>query len=122
MRLFRVRCLALNYLLFWRRISNGELFRFSIIAKNIIIPHLQEIKNFIAEKNSWAWELTFWERRKKLWHIFEERNLWQIGLWRMKIDKTPSWEIKIKVQIDRIVENIQKIPEKSRLFGKIDES
>ena len=30
----------------------------------------------------------------------------------MNIDKTPSWGIKIKVQIDRIVENIQKIPEK----------
>lgn len=50
MRLFRVRCLALNYLLFWRRMSNGELFRFSIISKNIIIVHFEEIGEFYWSK------------------------------------------------------------------------
>lgn len=48
MRLFRVRCLALNYLLFWRRMSNGELFRFSIISKNIIIVCQRGFANFIG--------------------------------------------------------------------------
>lgn len=71
MRLFRVRCLALNYLLFWRRMSNGELFRFSIISKNIIIVCHRGFANFIGEEGLGREVTIFCWRKNELWDIFE---------------------------------------------------
>ena len=64
--------MALKDLLFWRRISKGELFRFSIISKNIIIVHLRGIPNFIKERKNRKGRLLFMEGKHELLNIFEE--------------------------------------------------